>query len=158
MYPYFTKHSRDLHAAEQSAPGDLLRLFLKQNPEYGTLQFQVTGGQGAFPIAGAQFVITQDLDETHAFSISTLTDSSGKTDPLALPAPSKLISQTPGNGSAGFVTYRAEITAPGYVGTEVLDIPVFDGVATIQPVNLSTDINGMRREEIERIQDEEPNL
>lgn len=156
MYPYFTKQPQDLSAAEQPAPNDLFRRFLEQNPAYGTLQFQVTGGQGAFPISGAEVVITHALDAAHSFSISTQTDASGKTDPLSLPAPNKSLSQAPGNGNP-FVTYHAAISAPQYIPVEVLDIPVFDGVATIQPVSMEPDLGGGRQQP-ETIEDEEPDL
>lgn len=157
MYPYFVKHSQDISAAEQPAPGNLLRDFLEQNPDYGTLQFQVTGGQGAFPIVGAQVVITHALDDTHSFSISTQTDASGKTEPLLLPAPSKALSQSPGNRDA-FVTYRASIRAAEYIPVEILDIPVFDGVATIQPVSMEPDLGGTRAQQVDTIEDKEPDL
>ncbi len=159
MYPYFTKHTGDLRALEQpqTAPGDRLREFLTANPQYGTLQFQVTGGQGAFPIVGAKVVITRNLDDTHSFSITTQTDSSGKTDPMSLPAPSRRLSQTPGNGDV-FAAYQAEITAPDYVPVVVRDIPVFDGIATIQPVSMTARIGNQPQPPIEEIEDKEPDL
>lgn len=160
MYPYFTKYPSDLSAAEQPASGNLLQDFLSQNPAYGTLQFQVTGGQGAFPIVGAQITLTHDLDDTHSFSITTQTDASGKSDALALPAPLKALSQSPqspGNPTP-FVTYRAWITAPDYIPVEVLDIPVFDGVATIQPVAMEPELGGTHRMDVEIIEDKEPDL
>lgn len=116
----------------------------------------MTGGQGAFPISGAEVVITHALDAAHSFSISTQTDASGKTDPLSLPAPNKSLSQAPGNGNP-FVTYHAAISAPQYIPVEVLDIPVFDGVATIQPVSMEPDLGGGRQQP-ETIEDEEPDL
>ena len=159
MYPYFKKYTGDLQAAEQPAavPGDRLRNFLEANPEYGTLQFQVTGGQGAFPIIGANVVITRDLDATHSFSVTTQTDSSGRTEPMSLPAPSRSLSQSPGRKDV-FAVYRAVITAPDYVTVVVRDIPVFDGIATIQPVSMTASIGNQQQAPAEEIEDKEPDL
>lgn len=155
MYPYFQKNST-LFAAETTA-ADPIRIFLSQNPAFGTLIFQVTGGQGAFPVAGATIVITKELDDRHSLSVTVTTDESGKTEPLSLPAPSKSLSQSPNNGIV-FATYQAMISAPNYVTTEIKDLPVFDGVTTIQPVTLTPDIGGQRRTEVEEIEDKEPDL
>ena len=51
MYPYFQKNI-PLQAAENPS-SDPIQAFLSQNPSFGTLIFQVTGGQGAFPVPDA---------------------------------------------------------------------------------------------------------
>lgn len=154
MYPYFQK-SMSLHAAESTA-ADPIRTFLAQNPAFGTLIFQVTGGQGAFPLAGATVTITKPLDERLGISFTITTDESGKTAPISLPAPSKELSQQPGNGIV-YAAYQAEISAPNHITTKIRDLPVFDGITTIQPVNLSPDF-GQSTPETEEIEDKEPDL
>ena len=57
MYPYFQKNT-SLHTAESTA-SDPIRGFLSENPAFGTLIFQVTGGQEAFPVAGATIILTK---------------------------------------------------------------------------------------------------
>jgi len=133
MYPYFQKNI-PLQTAESTA-ADPIRRFLTENPAFGTLIFQVTGGQGAFPVAGATVTITKPLDERLGISVTVITDESGKTAPISLPAPSKELSQKPNNGIV-YATYQAEISAPNHVTTKIRDLPVFDGITTIQPVNL----------------------
>lgn len=160
MYPYFSKMTGEqkLYAAQSSTEtGDRLRGFLEKNPAYGNLMFQVTGGQGAFPVAGAKIVIIKDLDDTHAFSVTEQTDENGKTEGMYLPAPSRNLSQTPGNGDV-FAKYRAEITAAGYTPVQVVEIPVFDGITTIQPVNLQPNIGGNQPTQMQTVDDKEPNL
>lgn len=154
MYPYFQKNTA-LHAAENTAQ-DPIRTFLSQNPAFGTLFFQVTGGRGAFPIPGAAVKITRALDDRLGISVTVTTDESGKTEPISLPAPSRELSQTPGNGIV-FAAYQAEVSAPGYITTRIRDLPVFDGITTIQPVNLTTNI-GQPVSETEEIEDKEPDL
>ena len=157
MYPYFQRNPKQNLQTREMISADPLRDFLTQNPNFGTLLFQVTSGQGAFPIAGATVVITKNLTDGHSLSITTTTDESGKTEEFSLPAPSRSLSQTPG-GRDVFATYDAVITSPGHVTVIVHDIPIFDGITTIQPVNLSPDLNGNMVNETETITDTEPNL
>ena len=154
MYPYFQKNT-PLHAAE-STSADPIRNFLTNNPAFGTLIFQVTGGQGVFPIAGATVTITKALDDRLGISVTVITDESGKTEPISLPAPSRELSQSPNNGIV-YAAYQAEISAPNYIKPEIRDLPVFDGITTIQPVNLSPDF-GQKTSEPEEIEDKEPDL
>ena len=153
MYPYFQK--TDLLQANEKVP-DPIRIFMNQNPAFGTLLFQVTGGQGAYPVAGAAVSISKALDDRLSLSIEVITDESGKTEPISLPAPRRELSQSPGNGPA-YALYQAEVTAPGYVSTKIRDLPVFDGITTIQPVRLSPDF-GQPMQEEEEIDDKEPDL
>lgn len=155
MYPYFQRNPKQNLQTRETTSVDPLRDFLTQNPDFGTLLFQVTGGQGAFPIGGATVVITKNLTDGHALSITTTTDESGKTQEFSLPAPHKNISQTP-NERDYFATYDAVITAPGYIAVTVRDIPIFDGITTIQPVNLSPNLTGQPVTETETIEDTEP--
>ena len=154
MYPYFQKNI-PLHAAER-IPSDPISAFLSQNPSFGTLIFQVTGGQGAFPIPNASVHISKELNDRLSLSITILTDESGKTEPISLPAPDRKLSQSPHNGSV-YATYQAEVTAEGYIPTEIRDLPVFDGVTTIQPISLTTDF-GQPPNASDAIEDKEPDL
>ena len=153
MYPYFQKNIF-LQAAEQ--PSDPLRTFLTKNPAFGTLLFQVTGGQGSFPVEGAEVEVRKTLSDRFALSTTLLADESGKTDPLSLPAPSKSLSQTPNNGVV-YAAYTARVTASGYLPAEIRNLPVFDGITTIQPVNLTTDF-GQPVGKTNEIEDKEPDL
>ena len=152
MYPYFQKQ---LHAAEAPS-ADPIRSFLSQNPAFGTLIFQVSGGQGAFPIANATVTLTKELNDQQQLSFTVHTDESGKTSPISLPAPDRALSQRPGNGIV-YAAYQAEISAPNYVTTKIRDLPVFDGITTIQPVSLSPDF-GQKTAPPEEIEDKEPDL
>ncbi|MBQ3567932.1 MAG: hypothetical protein IJA25_03265, partial [Anaerotignum sp.] len=96
------------------------------------------------------------LNERLGISVTVTTDESGKTPPLSLPTPSKELSQSPNNGIV-YAAYQAEISAPNHVTTKIRDLPVFDGITTIQPVNLSPDF-GQNTPEMEEIEDKEPDL
>ena len=154
MYPYFQKNAA-LQAAEKPSP-DPIQTFLSQNPAFGTLLFQVTGGQGTFPVPNARVTIAKVLDDRLSLSISLLTDENGKTEPVSLPAPRRELSQNPYNGIV-YAIYQAEVTAEGYIPTKIKDLPVFDGITTIQPINLTANF-GQPPNTIEEIEDKEPDL
>ena len=154
MYPYFQKNT-SLQAAEKPSP-DPIQTFLSQNPAFGTLLFQVTGGQGAFPVPNARITIAKVLDDRLSLSVTLLTDENGKTEPISLPAPRRELPQSPHNGIV-YASYQAKVTADGYIPTEIRDLPVFDGITTIQPVNLTADF-GQPPNTIEEIEDKAPDL
>ena len=154
MYPYFQKNI-PLQAAENPA-SDPIQAFLSQNPSFGTLIFQVTGGQGAFPVPNAIVTLSKVLRDNLSLSITFRTDESGKTEPISLPAPNKALSQSPNNGAV-YAAYDAKVAAAGFLPTEIRNLPVFDGVTTIQPVNLTADF-GQPPNATDKIDDKEPDL
>ena len=154
MYPYFQKNI-PLQAAENSS-SDPIQAFLSQNPSFGTLIFQVTGGQGAFPVPNATVTLSKVLKDDFSLSITIRTDESGKTQPVSLPAPDRKLSQSPNNGIV-YAAYDAKVTAEGFLPTEIRNLPVFDGVTTIQPVNLTADF-GQPPNTTDEIDDKEPDL
>lgn len=112
------------------------------NTGVGQLVFRVTTARGAIPLEGAQITVrphlpdlnTEDRGQTVAVLYS---DRDGKTEPLALPAPPRSDSLTPtDNGVLPFATYDAEVYLPGYIAPEYTRIPIFDGITSIQTVDL----------------------
>ena len=85
MYPYFQKKQAPSINSREAAPTDPLRQFLTQNSQFGTLLFQVTGGQGSVPIANATVVISKSLPNGYMLSITATTDESGKTEEFSQP-------------------------------------------------------------------------
>ena len=81
MYPYFQKNRKpnpsnsSKLSVREASPADPLRQFLAENPAFGTLLFQVTGGQGAVPIERATVVISKALPNGHTLSVTTMTNA-----------------------------------------------------------------------------------
>ena len=81
MYPYFQKNQKpnpsnsSKLSVREASPADPLRQFLAENPAFGTLLFQVTGGQGAVPIERATVVISKALPNGHTLSVTTTPSS-----------------------------------------------------------------------------------
>ena len=108
----------------------------------GKLIFRVATAGGAIPLAGAQVILRTRGEENapgrgDAIAVMT-TDQSGKTPVLSLPTPPKSLSMSPqvAGSPPPFGCFDAEVRLAGYDSVEFVCIPVFDGVTSIQPVNL----------------------
>ncbi len=98
----------------------------------GTLVVQVALAKGAVPVEGARVIIS--LDDTVLSEL--LTDKSGRTPILSLPAPDRELSQTPGGTVRPYSVYNVRISYPGYYVEEAIQVPIFDQINSIQPVAL----------------------
>lgn len=108
--------------------------FVRRNIGRGTILFRVYTAQEALPIMGAKCVISKKIGGETRELCSLITDSSGQTRAETLPAPSKELSQSFENSVQPFSLYDATVTKNGYADVELRDIPVFDGVQSIQRV------------------------
>lgn len=104
---------------------------VSQTP-HGTLIIQASVANGALPIQGAKATVTRPDGETVA---TLFTDNSGKTMPLRLSAPAASASQTPGCDTP-YSKYNILVEKDGYYSDKFLNVPVFDGIESIQNVSL----------------------
>ena len=63
------------------------------------------------------------------------TDMSGKTERLELPAPSRELSESPGNIKP-YATYTISAEKDGYYPVTNTGVPVFSGITSIQPIEM----------------------
>ena len=120
----------------------------------GSLIVQVSLADRAVPVPGVKVTVRPAGKET---IISVMeTDNSGKTQELELPAPPKSLSQTPGSKVPPYSLYDVTIEFPGYNTTLDRNVPVFDGIRSIQPASLTPveKAKGGNREEI--VEEAEP--
>ncbi len=109
--------------------------FRAKNNGNGTLKVQTFSGREAFPIVSARVQVTKDFDNgVHTFT-DELTDTSGIVDGISLIAPRKNLAQED-NSILPFSTYTIKVTHPNFITTLYTNVPVFDEVTSIQPVNL----------------------
>ncbi len=126
----------------------------EMNNRSGMLRFRVYTARGALPVEGASVVITKLINgENHTF-YSLQTDISGLTETINLPAPPKELSETPDSTVQPYAVYNADITAEGYNSVAIRDLPVFEGVLSLQRVPLVPDVG----QETEVIVEREPAL
>lgn len=98
---------------------------------YGKLKINVFTGNEAFPVLSA---LVEVYDGERLVS-REFTDRSGAVSELSLPAPSATISESPGN-TKGYSTYTVRVSHPGFNSVELVNVPVFEGIESVQPVSL----------------------
>ena len=100
--------------------------------------FQKSPFQGILPITNATITLTKELGEGYRITKTLTTDNNGKTKPLSLPTFPAILSLDPDNQEV-FSTYQAIVEAPGFSPSKTIDIPIFEEITTLQPVNLLVD-------------------
>lgn len=113
----------------------------------GYLKVMVTAADNALPILGVSVTVTSGTGVSAVLLNKQTTDGAGETVSIELPAPSKELSLSPGNGST-FAKYNVRADFPGYYTVENIDVPVFDGQVSMQPIQMiplpESDINGKK--------------
>lgn len=110
--------------------------FEAANTGGGSLSFMVSTASEALPVEGAAVTVSTRIDGEAHEMFGALTNQSGETPARTLPAPSKSLSQDEDNEVQPFALYDAEVSAEGFTRVILRDIPVFDGVRSIQRVAL----------------------
>ena len=100
--------------------------------EIGYLVVRVTTALGAIPLESASVTVRGTDGENEEIIYSLVTDSDGKTERVALPAPPRTNSETPYNDKP-YALYGVDIFADGYIPLHLNEIPVFSSVTSIQP-------------------------
>ncbi len=127
--------------------------FQAKNSGRGTMIFRITTAREALPVEGAKCVLTKKFDGI-IHEIDTLyTDRSGQTSPRILPAPPKSLSQQYDNLVQPFALYDATVSREGYVDVVLTDIPVFDGVQSVQRVSMLPSVSSNIIEDIPEVND-----
>ena len=110
-----------------------------QERGYGYMIVRVTTARGAIPLEGAIVAVHNYDPEFEVGRCDTIsvhkTNSSGLTDRIALPAPPRELSQSPGNGKS-YESYNLYVSSPGYYKKEYVGVPVFEGITAIQNVDM----------------------
>ncbi len=99
------------------------------------LQVHVTTAKEALPIPNALVVIRRQTEGQPEVAQIRLTDISGLTEPVILPATDPSLTLQP-QTDVPLVLYEIDTSAPGYYRVRNSDVPLFGGIPTIQPVSL----------------------
>lgn len=107
----------------------------------GFLVVHVTTARGAIPLEGAQVSVRDNRPEIEKgrgdVIASLVSGSDGNTQPLPLPAPPRSNSMQPMNGGQKpYATYHIEVQLEGYYTQNYANVPIFDGIAAVQPADL----------------------
>ncbi|MBR7100976.1 MAG: hypothetical protein IKC74_01685 [Clostridia bacterium] len=102
----------------------------------GFLIVQTVTANGALPVENALVHVYEYGDGSDKDALYTQkTDISGKTDKLALSAVDKSLSLSP-EAKTPYKAYNVRVYADGYYESEKINVPVFQGITSIQQVNL----------------------
>ena len=110
-----------------------------ENDFIGFLTTIVTTANGALPIKDATITIYK-RDENEPFNSSDViyslkTDLSGRTEKVALHTKSKDLSTAP-NNPIPYLSYDIYVNAEGYYDAAFLNVPIFQGVSSLQNAHL----------------------
>ena len=109
---------------------------LQNDQNYGKLVVRVSAASGAVPVPGATVIVRSAENGLPIQVIGVLnTDESGLTEPLSVATPPLSESLSPG-GKQPFSEISAEISADGYLTSVNINIPIYPGITSIQPVSL----------------------
>ena len=107
----------------------------KTNKTIGYLELIVTHSQNTFPVANANFIIK---DKNNKLIESGRTDSSGKSQKIALAAIPRSLSEQPGtNFINSAVFYDVTIEAENYIPFTIKNIPIFEEITTLQNFDMT---------------------
>lgn len=101
----------------------------------GILVVFVTSASGALPVERA-LVTVRGADKSDAGVFAAVyTNRDGKTPNLILPTAPASESESPGNPRP-YASYNIEVNKEGYYPQSYMNVPIFAGNTSIQPVNL----------------------
>lgn len=114
-----------------------------QGDEIGFLTVDVKTANGALPVENAQVTIYNSARDTEKdpSSLSSdviynlTTDRSGKTQKVALKTKNAELSQSP-DEKIPFMSYNISVNADGFYDNSYLNVPIFQGITSIQEVLL----------------------
>ncbi len=129
----------------------------------GYLVVRVSTALGAIPVAGAIVTVRDDQssEESAGGAVHRVltTNRDGKTPRIPLDAPPRQNSMTQ-NASPPYATYHIDVEAVGYYSQTYNNVPIYDGITSIQPallVPIAQNPNIDRLPEDERIFNENVN-
>ena len=101
----------------------------------GYLIVNVSTARGAIPLSGASVMVFDSTADGNPLVTGVSTDTSGKTVKIALAAPDRSESESPGVRKP-FAEYMIQVSHEGYYTVTNNGVPVFEGVTSIQPVEM----------------------
>lgn len=140
MIDHKTYHESTVSIAQnESSIPELFNTYLSMNPKLGTLVFDVhqdSPVRGRIPVENAKVTISKLLGDEYYLSKIVMTDENGETKPVQLPTVSRELSLKPGEVRV-YSTYRVSVEAPGYQRQDIFDVQIFDGITSVQHVDLA---------------------
>lgn len=100
-----------------------------------SFQVRVTAANEAIPIPNALVVISREGEGDPVVQKILLTDNSGLTEPVLLPATDPALTMQP-EENIPLVTYEIQVSAPDYYRVRNSGVPLYGGIKTVLPVSM----------------------
>ena len=110
--------------------------FERRNKSQGELRVQVFAADRSFPVKNAGVTVTVPLLNGSKELFSGMTDADGIVEGIVLPTPDKSLSLDEDNTDEPFALYDIRVSHPDFADSEFTNVPIFDSVKSIQPVEL----------------------
>lgn len=130
-------------AASQNTANENLRTTTEAPPipkdssiQKGYIQVRVSALRESVPIVGAKISITRPLGEASSVLWSDITDESGKSGIVELPAPDKALSERPNQDATPYAVYNVKVEAQGFYTVYNINVQVFSGELSIVAVDM----------------------
>ncbi|MDD6221031.1 MAG: hypothetical protein PUB85_08620 [Clostridia bacterium] len=131
--------------------------YKKTMPKKGFLRVETLSSNGLYPVGNSRVVVCKKLNGDNYCIYDRMTDASGIVDNLELPAPDKNLSMSPErNGMIPYATYDVYVEHPNFVKTIFENVPIFDGITSIQSVDMVPTVNSGTEPSPVRILESEP--
>jgi len=101
----------------------------------GYLVIRASTASGALPLEGATVSVRGNQPNFSAVIVTLTTERGGLTPKISLAAPPRGNSTSPGFENQ-FATYNVDVTLKGYFPASAQQVPIFDGITSVQPVSL----------------------
>ena len=98
----------------------------------GYILVNVRAGDESTPIEGALVIVTAIVDGNRLILAEGVSNSSGTTKKFTVPAPDIKHSQAPESVNRPYNLYDISVTASGFFNARSVDVPVFDGITSVQ--------------------------
>lgn len=108
--------------------------FLNDNKSEGYLQIFSTTGNSALPVQNAYVTVSKKIGENEFIVSDIYTDENGKTPIINLATKSKSLSEN-SEFIKPYATYDVLVQHPDFTAIQFLDVPIFEGIISNQPVN-----------------------
>lgn len=116
--------------------------FLSANTAKGTMSVETYASDRVFGIVNARIMVFIPLESGNVLIFDGLTDIDGTSRRIELPAPSKQTSLSPNAKGLPYAGYTVLVEHPDYVRAVFFNVPVFEGIESIQPVQMLARASG----------------
>lgn len=114
-----------------------LQAYLNTLTGRGALSVIVFAGNRAYPITNARVIVKSTVGGGETILYDEQTDASGEVTNLVLATPPKELSLSPrDDGVLPYGVYEVSVTHDGFIPVTFKNVPIFDGMTAIQPVEM----------------------